>query len=49
MARAHRLGLITSLLSTIYLLAFFQVLAVPFVEETVVQEILPLVSPIILP
>jgi hypothetical protein len=44
MARAHRVALIATVLTSIYLLAFFSVLPVPFLGEEVVQEILPVVS-----
>lgn len=44
MARAHRLGAITSCFAAIYLLIFFQILSVPFVSDTAIQEILPVVS-----
>jgi dolichyl-phosphate mannosyltransferase polypeptide 3 len=43
MTRAQRLALITTILTTLYLLAFFAVVPVPFVDAALVQEILPLV------
>lgn len=44
MSRASRLGLVTAFFTALYLLAFFQIVAVPFVDDKVVQEILPVVS-----
>ena len=44
MARAHRVALITTALISIYLLAFFSVFPVPFVDENIAQKILPVVS-----
>ncbi|RDB16185.1 Dolichol-phosphate mannosyltransferase subunit 3 [Hypsizygus marmoreus] len=41
MTRAKRLSLLTTLLTALYLLVFFQVLAVPLVDESTVQKILP--------
>lgn len=44
MARAHRLALITTFFTTLYLLAFFEVVAVPLIDEKIVREVLPVVS-----
>lgn len=44
MTRASRLGMIASFFTTLYLLAFFQILSVPLVDNKEVQEILPVVS-----
>lgn len=44
MARAHRVAFIVTAFTTFYLLAFFQILSVPLVDDDIVQEILPVVS-----
>ncbi|KAF9459682.1 dolichol-phosphate mannosyltransferase subunit 3 [Collybia nuda] len=43
MARAHRVAIITTVFSVLYLLAFFQVLAVPLMDDRIVEEILPVI------
>ena len=43
MARAHRFAALTLVLSVLYLLALFQVVPAPFVEEKIASEILPFV------
>lgn len=44
MARAHRLALLTSFFTTLYLLAYFTIVPVPLVDAEVVQQVLPYVS-----
>lgn len=44
MSRAHRTAFVFGLSAILYLLALFQYLSVPFVEDRVLQAILPLVS-----
>ncbi len=44
MSRAHRVALLFGLCTVLYLLALFQYFPVPFVDDKVLQEILPLVS-----
>lgn len=43
MTRAQRIAVISTILTALYLLAFFEILQVPLVEGAVVQEILPVV------
>jgi len=43
MARAHRLALLATILTAIYLLTVFSVIPVPFVEEALAREVLPLI------
>ena len=43
MARAHRVAGITTFFTILYVLVFFETVQVPFVEEKVVNEILPVV------
>jgi dolichyl-phosphate mannosyltransferase polypeptide 3 len=45
MARAHRIALIAGILATIYFLVSFQVFIIPFVDQKIVQQLLPVVSP----
>lgn len=44
MTRAQRVAVISTVFISLYLLAFFEILQVPLVDGTVVQEILPVVS-----
>jgi hypothetical protein len=44
MARAHRVAAISAFCLVLYLLAFFRVVSVPFMEERIADEILPVVS-----
>ena len=44
MARAHRVAAISTFCLVLYLLAYFRVVSVPFVEERIADEILPVVS-----
>ncbi|KAG6866723.1 hypothetical protein C0991_011382 [Blastosporella zonata] len=41
MTRGTRVGVIATVLTTLYLLALFQIIALPFLEERMVEEILP--------
>ncbi|TFK56833.1 dolichol-phosphate mannosyltransferase subunit 3 [Heliocybe sulcata] len=41
MTRATRLLVTSTILTTLYLLAFFSVLPVPFIEDSVTEQILP--------
>ncbi|KAJ3851589.1 dolichol-phosphate mannosyltransferase subunit 3 [Lentinula lateritia] len=41
MTRAQRIAVISTTLTALYLLTFFEILQVPLVEGAVVQEILP--------
>jgi uncharacterized membrane protein len=43
MARAHRIALIAGILATIYFLVSFQVFIIPFVDQNIVQQLLPVV------
>ncbi|KAK7033538.1 hypothetical protein VNI00_012762 [Paramarasmius palmivorus] len=43
MTRAQRVGLLASIFTTLYLLVFFNVVEVPFVEEKIVDEIIPVI------
>ncbi|KAK1224182.1 hypothetical protein PQX77_012922 [Marasmius sp. AFHP31] len=43
MARAHRVAGIATFLTILYTLVFLQTIQVPFVEEKVVNEILPVI------
>jgi len=42
MSRAYRLALVFGLCTALYLLALFQYFSVPFIDDRVLQEILPL-------
>lgn len=44
MARAHRLAFAASVFVGLYLLAFFQVLSVPLVDEAAALQVIPAVS-----
>jgi len=44
MTRATRVAIVSLLFTTIYLLAFFQVLSLPLVDDEIAQQILPVVS-----
>jgi dolichol-phosphate mannosyltransferase subunit 3 len=44
MARAHQVALIVTVFISIYLLAFFTIIPIPFLDEKVVQQILPVVG-----
>jgi dolichyl-phosphate mannosyltransferase polypeptide 3 len=44
MKRASRVAIIALVSTTIYLLAFFQVLSLPLVGDEIAQQILPVVS-----
>ncbi|KAG5723276.1 hypothetical protein E4T56_gene322 [Termitomyces sp. T112] len=41
MTRATRVGAFAAVLTTLYLLVFFQTITVPFFEDKVVKEIIP--------
>ncbi|KAK0497192.1 dolichol-phosphate mannosyltransferase subunit 3 [Armillaria luteobubalina] len=41
MARAHRVAIISLISMALYLLVFLQFFSVPFVDDAVVQEIIP--------
>ncbi|PFH47586.1 hypothetical protein AMATHDRAFT_67505 [Amanita thiersii Skay4041] len=43
MTRAHRLGALSALFTVLYSLALFQYLSVPLLDESVVQQILPVI------
>ncbi|KIJ97033.1 hypothetical protein K443DRAFT_681817 [Laccaria amethystina LaAM-08-1] len=43
MARAHRVAAISAFCLVLYLLAFFRVVSVPFMEERIADEILPVI------
>jgi hypothetical protein len=43
MARAHRVGAGLAILTVIYILAFFQIIGLPFVSEATAAAILPVV------
>ncbi|KAF8079332.1 dolichol-phosphate mannosyltransferase subunit 3 [Lyophyllum atratum] len=43
MSRASRMGLIATFFTTLYLLAFFQIVAVPLVDKKAAQEIIPMI------
>lgn len=43
MARAHRLATILTILASLYALLFFAILPVPFVDNAVVEKVLPTV------
>ena len=45
MKRASRVALIALVSTTVYLLAFFEVLPVPLLSDEITQQILPVVSP----
>lgn len=44
MTRAQRIAVISTIITALYLLTFFEFLRVPLVEGAVVQEILPVVG-----
>jgi hypothetical protein len=44
MSRLKTLALPTALLTTLYFLLFFQVFSIPFVDEDVVNKVVPVVS-----
>ncbi|KAK0218087.1 dolichol-phosphate mannosyltransferase subunit 3 [Armillaria fumosa] len=41
MARAHRVAIISLISIALYLFVFLQIFSVPFVDDAVVQEIIP--------
>ncbi|TEB32448.1 dolichol-phosphate mannosyltransferase subunit 3 [Coprinellus micaceus] len=41
MARAHRVGATAVFLTVLYILAFFQFVSVPFVDEATAQKLIP--------
>ncbi|RDB15051.1 Dolichol-phosphate mannosyltransferase subunit 3 [Hypsizygus marmoreus] len=43
MTRAQRLAVITTFFTAFYLLSFFQIVAVPLVDDDTVQKILPVI------
>ena len=44
MARAHRVGATVVVLTVLYILAFFQFVSVPLVDEATAQKLIPVVS-----